>query len=105
MIDLFNFQDRLPRRGDVHICVIDQAAAVDLISLAEIDNCFFGHVLYGDEVGKRYVGVWGKRTAAKFRKTLQARGANIRVHASHPPARLIRFATQGSARAEALSGS
>ena len=104
MIDLFNFQDRLPRRGDVHICVIDQAAAVEVITLAEIDSCFFGHILYADEVGKRYVGVWGKRTAAKFRKTLQERGANFKVHASQPPARLIRFATKGSARAESPNG-
>jgi hypothetical protein len=100
MIDVFNFRDSLPRRGDAHVCVANQCAAAEVVSLEDIERLFFGCIVYGDDDGTRYVGVWGKRAAAKFRRTLRESGATCVMHSGPPPARLMRIATQGGSARE-----
>jgi len=100
IIDVFVFREGLPRRGNAHVCVVDQYAARRFVSTHDLDQLFFGHVVYGDDAGRRFVGVWGNRTVSRFLRLLRERGASFVQHASPPPARFTAFVTQGKARAK-----
>jgi len=60
---------------------------------------FLGHVVYADEKGNEYVGVWGARNAPRLRELLREHGAVLRITRSAPPGASLRyFQTRPGAR-------
>lgn len=104
-VDVFVFRDGFAGRGaDTHVCVADAKQSDPFISKDEIDRTFFGYVLFGQPLGKSYVGVWGARNASRFRRLLRERGADVEIKQSAPPARLTRWVDHGAGRAKARKG-
>lgn len=79
----------------------------------EVSRAFSGHAVYrrGNANGllslvgalirrkRTYVGVWGKRNTARFRRFLQERGAHLTIHRHAPPdLRLAYWATANERR-------
>jgi len=98
-IDVFLFRDGFAGRGEAtNVCVVRRDQAEFVLPLSEVDALFYGYVLYASEDGAEFVGVWGARNAARFRRLMRERGAKLQLMKSSPPARLIRWVTHGKAR-------
>ena len=99
-IQVFAFRDGFAGRGGAtNICVACREEAEPVLPLAEVDDLFYGYVVYEAEDGSEFVGVWGARNAARFRRLLRERGASLQLMPSSPPARLKCWKTHGKARA------
>ena len=103
VVDVFCLRERFALSGaGTHVCVFDEKQAAGLVTRGEIDELFFGHVVYGSipsEAG--FAGVWGARNASRLRALLRSRGAKLHVQNEAPPGRLLTRTTSGKAWAKA----
>ena len=84
-VDVYIFRDGLSPAGDAVVCIARRSALRRYISKAQIDAAFSGYVTYHRPLWKLYLGVWGSRNAARFRRFLRERGAEVIMHHKPPP--------------------
>jgi hypothetical protein len=97
IVDVYVFRSAAGWGANTNVCV---AAINRLVTPNEIDTIFFGHVRYRNASGEELIGVWGARNAARLRRMLKERGAQIVVH-HEPPGPRVSWRTKGKARADA----
>ncbi|HEX8414650.1 MAG TPA: hypothetical protein VF637_12315 [Sphingomicrobium sp.] len=74
--------------SDAVVCVARGAELRRLMSIGEIDAAFSGYASYRRMPWfTRYVGVWGRKNCARFRRFLRERGGEV-VSVSERPSRL-----------------
>jgi hypothetical protein len=95
---LYEFRDPLHRSGAAAPVVVkgSRSAIEQFIPLHEFDDLFGGYVLWRtpakptDSMPGHGLGVWGRRTTARFRRILRERGATIeRVFGRGPEQQLL----------------
>ena len=95
----YEFRDAIARRGKAVVCVVASEQVQAILGLADLSAAFLGHVVYADEKGNEYVGVWGARNAPRLRELLREHGAVLRITRSAPPGASFRyFQTRPGAR-------
>lgn len=98
-ITAFEFRHGFAGRGETtKVCVARREQTELILPLEEIDGLFSGYVLYGADDGAEFVGVWGARNTARFRRLLRERGGSLTLVPSNPLASLKRWVTHGRAR-------
>jgi hypothetical protein len=123
VVPVYVFRDpHFAPSGDTLVCVAEQRFLERHMSKKEVAHTFSGCATYRQYVGSRlwslvallpflgllprwmptsqsYVGVWGKRNVARFRRFLRERGAEVVISQGAPPhLRLAYFSTEGRRR-------
>jgi hypothetical protein len=81
VIDAYIYRDvSLVSSGEAVVCIVDRCAADAYLSQGEVENLFGGCAVYATPEGREFVGVWGARNAARFRRYLRERGAQVLIH-------------------------
>jgi hypothetical protein len=80
-LDVYEFRGpQFSPEGDTIVCVVERGAMEKYISKAEVSDAFSGCAVYRLRwPWNQYVGVWGKRNAARFRRFLEERGADVAI--------------------------
>jgi hypothetical protein len=66
------------------VCIGPYEHVCALISTDEFKNLFGGYATYTQAHGTRFIGVWGARKAARFRRLLRERGAEVFMRRDFP---------------------
>jgi hypothetical protein len=62
---------------------------------AGLTAAFNGSILFkNDDTGQYYLGIWGARSASRFRGALRRSGAELEIRREPPPARMAGFQTR-----------
>lgn len=109
-LDVYVFRDsHFAPSGDTVVCIAEQKQLEQFMTKDEVAHAFSGCATYRRwDVGRswllrwlrrNYVGVWGKKNAARFRRFLRERGAELAVHRTTPShLRLAYYSTENARR-------
>jgi hypothetical protein len=110
LLDVYVFRDpHFSPCGDTVVCVAEQRRLEQFMTKKEVAHAFSGCATYRRwDAGRswllrwlrrNYVGVWGKKNTARFRRFLRERGAALVIHRSAPShIRLAYFCTENERR-------
>jgi hypothetical protein len=100
-VTVYNFRSRsFARGGEAIVAVAPRDAVVHVfggggvMDADGLNRVFGGSCVFRDETTKAcFLGVWGRREAARFRGTLRRAGLDLAVEHAPPPARLVLWTT------------
>lgn len=80
------------------VCIGPKRFVSDYMNEKDFRAIFEGYVVYrDDDTGADYIGVWGARNAAKFRRLLRTRGAKFKLNRGFLPSLTQRMRSIGAA--------
>lgn len=80
--------------GDTVVCVADRATVEAALGRGQMEVLLRGGAVYTDNATKLdYIGVWGVRSASRFRRFLRECGFEIVIDRQRPPNVRLRYFT------------
>lgn len=70
--------------GDTVVCVVDRTVADEYLGADQVGALFGGYAIYTTMTGQDFIGVWGRRNAARFRRFLRERGVEVIIRRGRP---------------------
>lgn len=92
-INAYVFRETYPAPdGAPVVCVVDRAVADERLGPGRVESLFGGCAVYTTPDGQDFIGVWGARNAARLRRFLRERGAEVSIHRERPFNLRLRYA-------------